>query len=83
MTIGRRRFMLGAALTAAWPVLASLVSRPTLASSPALPSSDPTHPHPLPAATDPVFRIQGWDAEDVTDDAPWITVDRSWRTAWH
>jgi hypothetical protein len=69
MTIDRRGFVTGAALTAAAPTL-------TL-----LPASSLTLPTELGPAS---LMIEGWSIPDESSTAAglWIRVGRSWRTAW-
>jgi hypothetical protein len=78
MRIGRRTFILSTGLAAATLAFASLfaVSR-AWASPPASPQNSLA------------FKIVGWSTRDFvsTDVAPpaeavWISVNRSWRTAW-
>lgn len=80
MKIGRRTFILSTGLAAAAPAFAKVfaVAR--------------THASPPPASLQDnlVFKIDGWNARDLAsiDGAPpaceemWISVSRSWRTAW-
>ena len=72
--IDRRDFMVGTALVAIAPPLELL--------PPHVPLRD-TH------LGRPTFMINGWSAPqaegdnaDAASDQIWITVDRSWRTAW-
>lgn len=69
MTIDRRGFVTGVALTAVAPTL-------TL-----LPASSPTLPTELGPAS---LMIEGWSIPCESDAAAalWIRVDRSWRTTW-
>ena len=78
MRIGRRTFILSTGLAVAAPAVASFfaVSR-AWAFPPASPQNSLT------------FKVVGWSTRDVvsTDVAPaaeevWISVNRSWRTAW-
>jgi len=78
MRIGRRTFILSTGLAVAAPAVASFfaVSR-AWAFPPASPQNSLT------------FKVVGWSTRDVvsTDVTPpseevWISVNRSWRTAW-
>jgi hypothetical protein len=78
MRIGRRTFILSMGLAAATPAFASLFAVSRAWASP------PTSPQNSLA-----FKIVGWSTRDFvsTDVAPpaeevWISVNRSWRTAW-
>jgi len=79
MKIARRTFLFAAGAFAASPVLAKL-----------LPWAHGVAPDlPVPAAaaeqTDLVFRIDGWSARESiasSCDELWLTVNKSWRTAW-
>ena len=73
MTIDRRGFVTGAALTAVAPTL-------TL-----VPAWSPTLPTTLPTQLGPAsLMIEGWSISDERSAAAasWIRVDRSWRSAW-
>lgn len=68
MHIDRRRFLFGAALVVGVPAVAGLWVRTS-----------------GPSSSRPVFRIAGWDvpaAGPAAADEVWITLGRSWRTAW-
>ena len=67
--IDRRKFVSGTALVAIVPTLSLLpVGLPT----------------PAAEANRLVMKIDGWSTpgQRGTDEEIWITVDRSWRTAW-
>jgi hypothetical protein len=69
MKIDRREFLAGAAFVAVAPAL------------PALPTSSTPTARPVgPIA----FMIDGWSMHDdlATIDQVWVSVNRSWRTAW-
>ena len=69
MTIDRRDFVAGVALTAVAPTLSLL------------PASTPT----LAAELSPmIMMIEGWSIPEESDagTAVWIRVGQSWRTAW-
>jgi hypothetical protein len=72
MTIDRRDFVTGIALTATAPALTMLlpVSSPSFATA---------GRHPV-----TVMMIEGWSAPDESGgtDAAWIRIGHSWRTAW-
>jgi hypothetical protein len=67
--IDRRKFMSGTALIAVVPTLSLLPVAP---------------PTPAAETNRLVIKIAGWSAPDQhgTDEEVWITVNRSWRTAW-
>ena len=69
MTIDRRDFVTGVALTAVAPVLSLL---------PVPPPIDAAELNPL------IMMIEGWsiDEGDEAADRVWIRLDRSWRAAW-
>jgi len=69
MTIDRRDFVTGVALTAVAPALSLL---------PASPPIDSAELNPL------IMMIEGWsiDEGDEAADRVWIRLDRSWRAAW-
>jgi len=69
MTIDRRDFVTGVALTAVAPALSLL---------PASPPIDAAEFNPL------IMMIEGWsiDEGDEAADRVWIRLDRSWRAAW-
>ena len=69
MMIDRRKFVSGTALVAVAPTLSLLpVALPT----------------PAAETNRLVMKIYGWSTpgQRGTDEEVWITVDRSWRTAW-
>jgi hypothetical protein len=80
MKMGRRTFILGAGLAAAAPALAGLFALARTYAS----------PPPAPLQDNLVFRIDGWSASDpvsiggvsATGEEVWLSVSRSWRTAW-
>ena len=67
--IDRRKFMSGTALVAVVPTLSLL------------PAALPT---PAAETNRLVMKIEGWSTpgQRGTDEEIWLTVDRSWRTAW-
>ena len=69
MMIDRRKFMSGTTLVA---VMSSLSLLPVALLTPAA------------EANRLVMKIDGWSTpgQHGTDEEVWITVDRSWRTAW-
>ena len=70
MTIDRRDFVTGVAVTAVAPTLSLL-----------LPTSRPA----LAAELSPmIMMIEGWSIDDGSEasDRVWIRVDRSWRAVW-
>jgi hypothetical protein len=69
MTIDRRDFLTGVALTAVAPTLSFLPASP-----PAL-AAEISHP---------VMMIEGWSVPDEINAAAaiWLRVDRSWRAVW-
>jgi len=78
MRIGRRTFILSMGLAAAAPAFASLFAVSRAWAFP-----------PAPHENSLVFKVAGWSPCDFvsTDVAPaaeevWISVNRSWRTAW-
>jgi len=78
MRISRRIFIKSTSLAAAAPAFASLFAVSRVRASP---STSPQN--------NLVFKIAGWSARDFvsTDGSPpaeevWISVSRSWRTAW-
>jgi hypothetical protein len=80
MRISRRTFILGTGLAAAAPALASWLPRDAIAAPASQPDADAT-------GNDVAFRIEGWDLPGRAPRAPagdevWISVGRSWRTAW-
>ena len=69
MTIDRRDFVAGVALSAVAPALSLL----------------PTSPPTLAAELSPmIMMIDGWSIDDGSEapDRVWIRVDRSWRAVW-
>jgi hypothetical protein len=81
MRIGRRTFILGTGLVIAAPVFANLTAGAGTWASPAA----------SPSPTDNlVFRIDGWSVLDPASigrtalacDEVWISINKSWRTAW-
>jgi hypothetical protein len=93
MRIARRAFIRGAGLFVAAPVLASLPPSAADGWPLAVPSSAPLPPQSLdePAdGADVVFKIDGWSVRDPASigrtalacDEVWISINRSWRTAW-
>lgn len=76
MRIARRKFVLATGAFAAWPALAKLSPLPGGAAR-ELPASL--------AAEEPelVFRIDGWSPEQPPlRDERWLTINKSYRTAW-
>ena len=77
MRIGRRTFIKSTGLAAAAPAFASFLAVSRAWALPPAPQNSLT------------FKVVGWSTRDVvsTDVAPpseevWISVNRSWRTAW-
>jgi hypothetical protein len=79
MKIGRRTFILATGLAAAAPAFAKVFALArTYASPPALPQDHL------------VFKIDGWSDSDpvsiggasAAGEEMWVSVSRSWRTAW-
>ena len=98
MMIGRRTFIQSTALVATAPVFANRLSLSSTARSHASLLLDTFPPRSPASGTDMsclVFKINGWDrredvaidsATSVTNDPAgdqvWISINKSWRTAW-
>jgi hypothetical protein len=67
MTIDRRNFVTGAALTALAPTLTLLPASPPALAVEVAP---------------PVILIDGWSVADQSEAAVWLRVGRTWTAAW-
>jgi hypothetical protein len=80
--LGRRSFLISCGWLVTGPVLAKN-NRPGTSVTVSLPPQMQTDETPLPA---PVLHIEGWstpfDSEQRPRSQVWISVNRSWRTAW-
>ena len=84
--LGRRLFLITCGVAIGAPAVARAL--PLVASGRSrMPLPESLPPRALTDEAAAVLQIEGWDAPFVSEEAAcsqvWISVNRSWRTAWH
>jgi hypothetical protein len=87
--LGRRLFLIAFGGIVGVPAVAKAWPFWTTSSPPRRPPADSPAPQALTEATQlevPVLHIEGWDTHPASEESAcshvWISINRSWRTAW-